>query len=166
MSVFETINAYKEKDPSINSKFEVLIFPGFWATGFYRVAHKFSKFKLHFLARLISNIGRFFTGVEIHPAATIGKRFVIDHGMGIVIGGTAIIKDDVLMYHGVTLGAVSMEQCKRHPTIESGVTIGAGAIILGDITIHKNAVIAAGSIVLADVAQDITVVGLYKGKKD
>lgn len=164
MSMFETIQAYKDKDPSINSSLEVLIMPGLWATGFYRVAHFVNNLKLHFIARLISNVGRFFTGVEIHPAAKIGKRIVIDHGMGIVIGGTSVIGDDVLIYHGVTLGATRLSNSKRHPTIENNVIIGANAILLGDITIRKNSTIAAGAIVLSDVDEAMTVVGVYKRK--
>lgn len=162
MGFFDTIKAYQKKDPSVKSKLEVLIYPGFWATGYYRLAHLIDKMHLHFIARLISFIGRFFTGVEIHPSATIGKRFIIDHGMGIVIGGSAIIGNDVLMYHGVTLGAVRMNDAKRHPTIEDNVIIGAGAIILGDITIGEGSVVAAGATVLSDVPPKTTVVGLYK----
>lgn len=165
MSFFETIKAYQEKDPSASSKFEVLLYPGFWATGFYRVAHRLYSVKLYFLARLVSMLARFFTGVEIHPAAKIGKRLVIDHGMGIVIGGSAIIGDDVLLYHNVTLGATDMESERRHPELKNNVTVGANAILLGNITVGSNAIIAAGATVLADVASDTTVVGVYKGKK-
>lgn len=162
MRFIETLNAYQEKDPSARTKFEVLLYPGLWATGFYRLAHSLHKLKLRFLARLISYLGRFLTGIEIHPAAIIGRRFVIDHGMGIVIGGSAIIEDDVLLYHGVTLGAVAMEDSKRHPTLESGVTVGANAIILGNITIGSNSVIGAGATVLKEVKPNSRIVGLYK----
>ena len=108
MRFWDTLNAYQDKDPSARSKFEVLLYPGLWATGYYRLAHFLDKLHLRFLARFVSLLGRFFTGIEIHPAATIGERFVIDHGMGIVIGGTAVIGDGVLLYHGVTLGAKNM----------------------------------------------------------
>lgn len=162
MRFWDTLNAYQAKDPAARSKLEILLYPGLWATGYYRLSHLLHKIHLYFLARLISLIGRFFTGVEIHPAATIGERFVIDHGMGIVIGGTAVIGDDVLLYHGVTLGAVRISDDKRHPTLKNNVTVGAGATILGDVTIGENSVVAAGAIVLKDVEDNKTVVGIYK----
>lgn len=162
MRFLDTLNAYQKKDPSARSKFEVLLYPGLWATGFYRIAHVLDKIKLRFLARLISTLGRFFTGVEIHPSATIGERFVIDHGMGVVIGGTAIIGDDVLLYHGVTLGALDMNAEVRHPEIGNNVTVGANAMLLGNIKVEDYALIAAGAIVLKDVPAHKTVVGLYK----
>lgn len=162
MRVIETIKAYQKNDPSAESKFEVLLYPGLWATGFYRLSSKLYKLKLKFLARLVSFIGRFFTGIEIHPAAKIGQRFVIDHGMGIVIGGSSIIGDDVVMYHGVTLGAVDFKSIKRHPTIGNRVMLGANATILGNVTIGEGSTIAAGSIVVKDVPANKTVVGLYK----
>ncbi|NLC34806.1 MAG: serine acetyltransferase [Erysipelothrix sp.] len=162
MKLIDTINAYQAKDPSATSKLEVLLYPGLWATGYYRIAHFLYQNKLHFIARLISIWARFVTGIEIHPGAIIGERFVIDHGMGIVIGGTSIIGDDVLMYHNVTLGATKMNNDQRHPTIQSKVTIGAGALILGDIIVEEGATIAAGAIVLANVPQNKTVFGLYK----
>lgn len=162
MKFIETLNAYQAKDPSARSKFEVLLYPGLWATGFYRFSHRLYKIRLFFLARLISYLGRFFTGIEIHPAAKIGQRFVIDHGMGIVIGGSSIIGNDVLIYHGVTLGATAMDDSKRHPTLSNGVTVGANAIILGNIIIGENTIIGAGATILKDVEANKRIVGLYK----
>lgn len=129
---------------------------------YYRVSHYLYKRKYYFLARLISEIGKKKTGIEIHPGAIIGKRLFIDHGSGIVIGETAIIGDDVIIYHGVTLGGVSLKKKKRHPTIGNGVIIGCGSIILGDIYIGDKARIGAGSIILKDVDSYSTVTGLYK----
>ena len=161
MNWLDTAKAYVRKDAAARSVLEViLLYPGYHALGFYRVAHVFYEIRLFFLARLISNIGRFFTGIEIHPGATIGRRLVIDHGMGIVIGETSVIGDDVLIYHGVTLGALSNRKEKRHPTIGNNVLIGANASILGNVVIGDNAKIGAHALVLKDVAVLETVFGI------
>jgi serine O-acetyltransferase len=133
---------------------------GLHAVWWYRLAHLiYAKLRLRIIARLVANLGRWFTGVEIHPAATIGRRFFIDHGMATVIGATAIIGDDVMIYHSVTLGGVTNKNVKRHPTLGNGVIVGAGAIILGDITIGDGAKIGAGAVVTKDVKPGATVVG-------
>ena len=135
----EDIQTIYEKDPAATSLFEVLLcYPGFHALFMHRIAHKLYYWRFHLLARLISHFTRFFTGIEIHPAASIGRRFFIDHGMGVVIGETAIIKDDVLLYQDVTLGGTGKEHGKRHPTLLNGVVVGAGAKVLGNITIGEN----------------------------
>ncbi len=161
MKWLDTARAYLDKDPASRSVLEVIIlYPGFHATGYYRVAHFFYGKRLFFIARLVSQVGRLFTQIEIHPGATIGKRFVIDHGSAVVIGETAVIGDDVLIYHQVTLGARSIETGKRHPTIGNNVIIGAGASVLGDVTIGDGAKIGAQSVVVNDVAPGDTVVGI------
>lgn len=152
----------KEKDPAIHSKLEIILYPFFKVYIFYKIANFFYKHKLYFLARFFSERGKIRTGIEIHPGASIGKNFFIDHGTGVVIGETTIIKDNVMLYHGVTLGGTGKDRDKRHPTIESNVTIGAGSIILGNITIGENSLIGAGSIVLKDVPKNSTITGLYK----
>lgn len=163
MRWLDTVRAYRKQDPSAKSNIEVLLlYPGIWATFYYRVAHFFYEIKLYFLARLISHIAKFITGIEIHPGAVIGERFVIDHGAGVVIGETAIIGNDVLIYHGVTLGSTVLKDKKRHPTIGNNVIIGTGATILGDIAIGNNVKIGAKALVLTDVADNEVVVGLYK----
>lgn len=135
---------------------------GLHAVWWYRIAHCIhTKLKLKIVARLVSNLGRWLTGVEIHPAATIGRRFFIDHGMATVIGATAIIGDDVMLYHSVTLGSVVNENIKRHPTLGNNVVIGAGAVVLGDITIGDGAKVGAGSVVTKDVKAGTTVVGKH-----
>lgn len=149
-----------ERDPAARNGFEVLTYPGLHAVTWYRLANRFWKWNFKFLARLISQFTRFFTGIEIHPGATIGKGFFIDHGMGVVIGETAEIGDNVLIYHGVTLGGVSLEKKKRHPTIGNNVVIATGAKVLGAITIGDNARIGANAVVLKDVPPDSTVVGI------
>ncbi|MEW8954979.1 serine O-acetyltransferase EpsC [Clostridium sp.] len=159
-----------EKDPAARSVYEVLLYPSLHAIINYRVSNFFYKRKLYFLARLISQTGRFITGIEIHPGATIGKRLFIDHGMGVVIGETAEIGDDVTIYHGVTLGGTGKDKGKRHPTVEDGAIIGAGAKILGPITIGKNSKIGSNSVVLQNVPSYATAVGIpariiYKSKK-
>lgn len=158
--MFDLYKAYQAKDPALKSCFELILYPGIWALFNHRIAHFFYKIHLYFLARLISQISRLFTGIEIHPGAKIGKRLVIDHGMGVVIGETAVIKDDCLIYHGVTLGGTSKENVKRHPTLENNVTVGAKAVILGNIIIGENAKVGAGAVVLKDVAPNTTVVGI------
>lgn len=161
MRWLDTAKAYMEKDPSVKSIFEViLLYPGYHALGYYRVAHFFYSLKLFFIARLISQLGRFFTQIEIHPGAQIGKRFVIDHGSGVVIGETAIIGDDVIIYHGVTLGGLSRSNVKRHPTIGNNVLIGAKASVLGDITVGDNSKIGAHALVLNNVKAKEVVYGL------
>jgi serine O-acetyltransferase len=149
-----------EKDPAACSKLEVWIaYPGFHAMVFYYMAHRVHLWKLCTLSRWISSIGRALTGIEIHPAAKIGERFFMDHGMGIVIGGTAEIGNDVTLYQGVTLGGTSLEPGKRHPTLKDNVTVGAGAKVLGPITIGENARIGANAVVIKDVAADTSMVG-------
>lgn len=155
----EMVEVIKAKDPAIRSNIEVLLYPSFWAVINHRIAHRLYKRKLFFLARLISQISRGLTGIEIHPGATIGKRFFIDHGMGIVIGETAEIGDDVMLYHGVTLGGTGKEKHKRHPTIGNNVMIGAGTIVLGPVTIGSNTKIGAGSVVTQDIPANVTAVG-------
>ena len=151
----------QQKDPAARNNFEViLLYPGFHALFSHRIAHFFYNIKLFFIARLISQLTRFFTGIEIHPGATIGKRLMIDHGMGIVIGETAVIGNDCVIYHQVTLGGTGKEKLKRHPTIGNNVLIGAGAKLLGPINIGDNVKIGAGSVVLKSVEKNSTVVGV------
>ena len=150
-----------ENDPAAHSKLEVLLlYPHIKALGFYRIAHKFYKWHLFFLARLTSNIARFWTGIEIHPGAKIGRGLLIDHGMGVVIGETAEIGDDCQIYHGVTLGGTGKQQAKRHPTVGNGVMIGAGAKCLGNIYIGDRSKIGSNAVVITDVPADTTFIGL------
>lgn len=159
--VIDDVNNIKDKDPAAKSIFEIiLLYPGFHALLSYRIANKLKKWKIPFIPRLISQLARFFTGIEIHPGATIGEKFFIDHGMGVVIGETTIIGDNVLVYQGVTLGGTGKDQGKRHPTIGDRVTIGAGAKVLGNITIGSDSNIGAGSVVIDDVPEHSTVVGI------
>jgi len=149
----EDIKAGIDRDPSTKSGLELfLTSPGLHAVWNYRVANALWKAKLRILARMYANVGRLFTGIEIHPGATIGRRLVIDHGMGVVIGETAIIGDDVLMYHGVTLGGMVNDTVKRHPTIGDRVVLGANSLVLGNITIGNDAKVGAGAIVVKDLA--------------
>lgn len=151
----------KEKDPAAKNILEVIIlYQGFHILIYHRIAHFLYKKKLYFLARLISQIGRFFTGIEIHPGAKIGKRLFIDHGMGIVIGETAEIGDDCTIYHGVTLGGTGKDKHKRHPIVGNNVMIGAGAKIIGAITIGDNVKIGAGAVVLKNIETGTTAVGV------
>lgn len=155
------INRTMQYDPAVHSKLEVLLlYPHMKALFFYRIAHFFYNRHLFFLARLMSNVARFWVGIEIHPGAKIGKGLIIDHGMGVVIGETAIIGDDCLIYHGVTLGGTGKEQCKRHPTLGNNVMVGCGAKVLGNIMIGDNAKIGANSVVVNDVAPNCSVVGV------
>ena len=148
------------KDPSVLSGVELfLTSPGLHAVWGYRLAHVLWKLKRRILARMLSNWVRFVTGIEIHPGATIGRRFVIDHGMGVVIGETTMIGDDVLIYHGVTLGGKENIRTKRHPTIGNNVMIGAESILLGNITVGDNVQIGAGSVITRDVPSDSVLVG-------
>lgn len=157
----EDIQVVFEKDPAARSSFEVfLTYSGLHAIWAHRLAHKLFKRNWLFLARLISQISRFFTGIEIHPGAQIGRRFFIDHGMGVVIGETCIIGNDVTLYQGVTLGGTGKEKGKRHPTLEDHVLVATGAKVLGNITIGKNSKVGAGSVVLQHVPPDATVVGI------
>ncbi|MGO8672502.1 MAG: serine O-acetyltransferase [Capsulimonadaceae bacterium] len=148
------------KDPAAGSVAEVLTYAGFWALLNHRVAHRLYRWKLRFLARAVSQWSRFWTNIEIHPGATIGRRFFIDHGAGVVIGETAIVGDDVLMYHQVTLGGTSLEKTKRHPTIGNNVLIGMGAKVLGNITVGDGARIGANAVVTRDVPPNTSVVGV------
>lgn len=157
----EDITTIYEKDPAAENILEVLFcYPGLHALILHRIAHKLNYWKIPLIPRAISNISRFLTGIEIHPNARIGRRFFIDHGMGVVIGATAIIGDDVLLYQGVTLGGTGNEHGKRHPTLENNIVVGAGAKVLGNITIHSNSRIGAGSVVIDDVPEDSTVIGV------
>ncbi len=150
-----------DKDPAANNKLQVfLLYPSIHAVIHHKISHFLYKKKFIFLARLISQISRFFTGIEIHPGAQIEKHLFMDHGMGIVIGETSIIGENVTIYHGVTLGGVSLEKGKRHPTIGNNVIIGAGAKVLGNITIGADSKIGANSVILKDIPQDSVAVGV------
>ena len=157
----ETIEVAREKDPAAKGAINILVnTPGIHAIMFHRVAHSLYNRKHFFTARLISQISRFLTGIEIHPGAQIGEGFFIDHGHGVVIGETTIIGNNVTLYQGVTLGGTGNETGKRHPTIEDNVMISSGAKVLGSITIGKNSKIGAGSVVVSDVPPNSTVVGV------
>ncbi|MFA6989607.1 MAG: serine O-acetyltransferase [Candidatus Gastranaerophilaceae bacterium] len=157
----EDIDVVFEKDPAAENIFEVILFyPGLHALIAHRIAHKLRYMNVPIIPRMISHISRFLTGIEIHPGATIGKRFFIDHGMGVVIGETTIIGDDVLLYQNVTLGGTGKEHGKRHPTLDNNVVIGAGAKVLGNIKIGNNVRVGAGSVVINDVPENSTVVGV------
>lgn len=168
----EDIRTILEKDPAATNVLEVLCcYPGFHALLLHRIAHKFYQCSIPFVPRLISCFARFFTGIEIHPGAVIGRKFFIDHGMGVVIGETTIIEDNVLVYQGVTLGGTGKESGKRHPTLKENVVVGSGAKVLGNITLGCNVRVGAGSVVISDVPDDSTVVGIpgrivmHKGQK-
>ena len=155
------LNKVMENDPAARRNIEVfLLYPTIHALIAYRISHYLYINKLFFLARLISQISRFFTGIEIHPGAKIGRGLVIDHGMGVVIGETAEIGDNVLLYHGVTLGGTGKDKGKRHPTVGNNVVIGAGAKVLGPIYIGSNSKIGANSVVLNNVPEGATAVGI------
>ncbi|MFH1855671.1 MAG: serine O-acetyltransferase [Candidatus Omnitrophota bacterium] len=157
----EEINAVFERDPAAASFIEVVLtYSGLHAVIAYRIAHWLKKSSIPFLPRLISQTARFFTGVEIHPASKIGKSFFIDHGMGVVIGETAVIGDNVTLYQGVTLGGTGKEKGKRHPTLGSNIVVGAGAKILGNIIIGDNSYIGANAVVIKDVPHNSTVIGV------
>ena len=157
----EDIRNIMDKDPAARSRAEVFFcYPGFHALLFHRLAHAAWHAGLKFIARLISQTGRLLTGIEIHPAAKIGRRVFIDHGMGLVIGETAEVGNDVTLYHGVTLGGVSLKQQKRHPTIGDCVVVGSGAQVLGPITVGEKALIGANAVVLSDVPAGVTMVGI------
>ena len=159
--ILEDLHTVLKEDPAAKNMLEALIcYPGLHALWMHRIAHSLHKVKFVLFARIVSHINRFFTGIEIHPGATIGRRFFIDHGAGVVIGETAIIGDDVLLYAGVVLGGTSLMKKKRHPTVEDGVVMGTGAIVLGAIIIGKGAKIGAGSVVIRDVPAGATVIGV------
>jgi serine O-acetyltransferase len=157
----EDIRAIFERDPAARSTVEVLFcYPGLHAVWMHRFNHWLWKHRLFFFARLGSHIARFITGIEIHPGATIGRRLFIDHGLGVVIGETAEIGDDVTIYQGVTLGGTMLNKGKRHPTLRNGVVIGGGTEVLGNIVVGENSRVGAGSVVLRDVPDNCTVVGV------
>ena len=161
MFLRETIRTYRERDPAARSFLEVLLcYPGVHAVMWHRLSHWLWQHELRLLGRFSSNVARWLTGIEIHPAARIGRRLVIDHGMGVVIGETAQVGDDCYLYHQVTLGVARTASGKRHPTVGNNVIIGAGAKVLGPITIGDNARVGANSVVLDDVPPDVTVVGI------
>jgi serine O-acetyltransferase len=161
MSLAEEIQAIRERDPAARSNLEVLLaYPGLHAIEIHRVAHWLYRRQLPLLGRLVSHLNRFLTGIEIHPGATIGRRVFIDHGMGVVIGETAVVGDDVTLYQGVTLGGTGKETGKRHPTLGNGVVVGVGAKILGAVTIGEQAKIGGGAVVTRDVPPHTTAVGV------
>ncbi len=160
-NLIDDIDSMIARDPAARTRVDVVFsYPGFQALMIYRLSHRLWRWRLYFLGRLISHIGRWLTGIEIHPGATIGRRLFIDHGMGVVVGETAVLGDDVTLYQGVTLGGTSLNAGKRHPTLEDGVVVGAGAQVLGPITIGAGARIGANGVVLKDVPTDVTMVGI------
>jgi len=159
MTAKRIIQTIRKNDPAIRRDREAWLYPGLWAVIFHRWTNKLYRSRWFFLARLISQWARRRTGIEIHPGATIGHGLFIDHGAGVVIGETCVIGDDVLIFHGVTLGGTGKDEGKRHPTVESNVIIGAGATILGNIKIGTGAKIGAGALVLTDVPVNSTIVG-------
>jgi serine O-acetyltransferase len=159
--IFDTIDSIMQRDPAARSRLSVICtYPGVHALGLFRISHALWRCKLHFLAKLFSLLGRFLTGIEIHPGAQIGKRFFMDHGMGIVIGETAEIGADVTIYHGVTLGGTALNKGKRHPSLGNGVTVGAGAKILGPVLVGADARIGANAVVVGDVPENATMIGV------
>ncbi len=161
MFLRELVAAYHQRDPAARSKLEVLLcYPGLHAVVWHRLAHSLWQRRLFLLGRFTSHLGRFLTGIEIHPGAVIGRRVVIDHGMGVVVGETAVIGDDAYLYHGVTLGTTSADKGKRHPTVGKNVIIGAGAKVLGNLTVGDGARIGANAVVVGDVQPGQTVVGI------
>ena len=161
IKTLEDVKTIYDKDPAATNVAEVIFcYPGLHALILHRIAHRLDSWHIPFIPRAISNISRFLTGIEIHPKAQIGRRFFIDHGMGVVIGETTIVGDDVLIYQGVTLGGTGKEHDKRHPTIGNNVTIGAGAKVLGNIKIGEGSIIGASSVVVDDVPEHCTVVGV------
>lgn len=156
--MIEFLKTYRNYDPAAKSLLEIaLLYPGPKSILLYRLAHMFYSVRLYFIARAFCELGRFLTGIEIHPGATIGKRLVIDHGMGLVIGETAVIGDDCIIFHGVTLGGLKFDPVKRHPTIGNKVLIGSGAKILGNIKLGNGCRIGANSVVIKDVAEGAVV---------
>jgi len=161
MKIIEDVRSVFARDPAARNVFEVLTcYSGVQAVLFYRLTHFLWRYRLYWLARFISTFARWVTGIEIHPGAVIGRRFFIDHGMGVVIGETAIIGDDCMLYHGVTLGGRRWVKVKRHPTLKNGVVIGAGAKILGPITLGENVRVGSNSVVVRSIDDNETVVGI------
>ena len=163
MGLRATLQSIKDRDPAARSLLEIaLLYPGVRALFFFRIANFLWRARLRFLGRLVSEIGRWLSGIEIHPGATLGRRFFIDHGTGVVIGETAIVGDDVTLYHGVTLGgiATATPAGRRHPVLEDKVIVGAGAQVLGPITVGKGARVGANAVVVKDVPAGVTVVGI------
>jgi serine O-acetyltransferase len=160
-TIREDIKSVFDRDPAARSVLEIIFcYPGLHAVWFYRIAHWFWIRNFYFIGRFTSHLGRFFTGVEIHPGAKIGNKFFIDHGMGVVIGETAEIGDNVTLYHGVTLGGVTWDKVKRHPTLDDNVVIGSGAKILGPFTVGRGAKVGSNSVVVKEVPPNATVVGI------
>ena len=160
MKIIDDLKSIKSRDPAARSVFEIFfLYSGFHALIYYRIAHFFYVYHMFFIARLISQLGRFFTGIEIHPGATIGRGLFIDHGSGVVIGETAEIGDECTLYQGVTLGGTGKDTGKRHPTLGNNVLVGAGAKVLGPFKVGDRAKIAAGSVVLSEIPPDSTAVG-------
>ena len=161
MRIIEDVRSVFARDPAARNIFEVITcYSGVQAVIFYRLTHFLWRYKLRWLARFISTLARWITGIEIHPGAVIGRRFFIDHGMGVVIGETAIIGDDCMLYHGVTLGGTTWDKVKRHPTLKNGVVIGAGAKILGPIILGNNVRVGSNSVVVRSIDDNETVVGI------
>ena len=159
--LLEDVDSYLDRDPAARSRIEVILcYPGYHAILLYRFSSLAWRKNLFLIGRIISNLGRFITGIEIHPGARIGRRFFIDHGMGVVVGETSEVGNDVTLYQGVTLGGTSLEKGKRHPTVGDGVIIGSGAQVLGPLNVGDGARIGANAVVLQDVPQGITVVGI------
>lgn len=159
--LYEDAKNILQKDPAARNIFTViLLYPGFHVLVWHKINHFLYNKRLYFISRLLSQLARFLTGIEIHPGATIGKRLFIDHGTGIVIGETSIIGNDCTIYHGVTLGGTGKEKKKRHPTLKNNVIVGCGAKVLGNITISDNVKIGANSVVLKDIPSNSTVVGI------
>ena len=157
----EDIDSVFERDPAARSRWEIALgYPGVHAIWWHRLAHRLWNWRLRLLARIVANIGRWLTGIEIHPAAKIGRRFFIDHGMGVVIGETAEIGDDCTLYHGVTLGGTQWEAGKRHPTLGNGVVVGAGAKVLGPITLGDGVRVGSNAVLLKDAPAGATLVGI------
>ena len=161
MRIIEDVQSVFARDPAARNVFEILTcYSGVQAVIFYRLTHFLWRYKLRWLARFISTLARWVTGIEIHPGAVIGRRFFIDHGMGVVIGETTIIGDDCMLYHGVTLGGTTWNKVKRHPTLKNGVVIGAGAKILGPVTLGNNVRVGSNSVVVRSIDDNETVVGI------
>jgi serine O-acetyltransferase len=161
MPLSDVVHAIRERDPAARGSLEILLtYPGLHAIALHRLAHWLHRRQRRVLARVVSNLNRFATGIEIHPGARIGRGVFIDHGMGVVIGETAVVGDNVTLYQGVTLGGTGKERGKRHPTVEPGVVVGVGAAILGAVTVGVGAKIGAGAVVLRDVPPHTTAVGV------
>jgi len=161
LRIVEDIRTIRRKDPAARNALEILLcYPGLHALGWHRAAHVLWRAHVPVLPRLVSHLGRFFTGIEIHPGATIGRRVFIDHGMGVVIGETAVVGDDCLIYQGVTLGGTSLDPGKRHPTLEDHVVVGSGAKVLGNITLGAYTRVGSGSVVIKSSPPHSTIVGI------